>query len=138
MGESQRLLSCFIKGANNWSSQETDQLQGSWGKRDLAVRRGSQAVTLCSRCQACSLHESYPCVDVGPSVKQSFLSPALIHTPVSDLIKTHRLSVVKSTGCSSRGPELNSQHPHGSSQVSVTTDSSGIWHSNTKVHKIKF
>ena len=29
-------------------------------------------------------------------------------------------SVVKSTGCSSRGPQFNSQHPHGSSQLSVT------------------
>jgi hypothetical protein len=26
---------------------------------------------------------------------------------------------VKSTGCSSRGPEFNSQHPHGGSQPSV-------------------
>ena len=29
-------------------------------------------------------------------------------------------SEVESTGCSSRGPEFNSQHPHGSSQLSVT------------------
>jgi hypothetical protein len=29
------------------------------------------------------------------------------------------LSLVKSTGCSSRGPELNSQQPHGGSQPSV-------------------
>ena len=27
---------------------------------------------------------------------------------------------LRSTGCSSRGPRFNSQHPHGSSQVSVT------------------
>jgi hypothetical protein len=26
-------------------------------------------------------------------------------------------SVVKNTGCSSRGPEFNSQHPHGGSQI---------------------
>ena len=26
---------------------------------------------------------------------------------------------VKSTGCSSRGPEFNSQHPHGGSQSSI-------------------
>ena len=29
-------------------------------------------------------------------------------------------SVVKSTGYSSRGPEFKSQHPHGSSRLSVT------------------
>jgi hypothetical protein len=29
-------------------------------------------------------------------------------------------SAVKNTGCSPRGTELNSQHPHGSSQLSVT------------------
>ena len=29
-------------------------------------------------------------------------------------------SVVKSTDYSSRGPRFNSQHPHGSSQLSVT------------------
>jgi hypothetical protein len=28
--------------------------------------------------------------------------------------------VVKRTGCSSRGPEFNSQHLHGSSQLSIT------------------
>ena len=28
--------------------------------------------------------------------------------------------VTKSTGCSSRGPEFDSQHPHGASQPSVT------------------
>ena len=28
--------------------------------------------------------------------------------------------MVKSIGCSSRGPEFNSQHPHGGSQPSVT------------------
>jgi hypothetical protein len=28
--------------------------------------------------------------------------------------------VVKSIGCSSRGPEFNSQQPHGGSQLSVT------------------
>ena len=29
-------------------------------------------------------------------------------------------SIVKSTGCSSIGPRFDSQHPHGSSQQSVT------------------
>jgi hypothetical protein len=28
-------------------------------------------------------------------------------------------SEIKSTGCSSRGPEFNSQHPHGGSQPSI-------------------
>jgi hypothetical protein len=28
--------------------------------------------------------------------------------------------VVKSTGCTSKGPRFNSQHPHGSSQLSIT------------------
>ena len=37
-------------------------------------------------------------------------------------------SVVKSTDCSSRGPEFNSQQPHGGSQPSVTDlmSSSGV------------
>lgn len=29
-------------------------------------------------------------------------------------------SVVKSTGCSSRCPGINSQHPHGNLQLSIT------------------
>ena len=37
-------------------------------------------------------------------------------------------SEVKSAGCSPRGPEFNSQHPHGDSQPSIMTlvSSSGI------------
>ncbi|KAL6030279.1 hypothetical protein STEG23_009294 [Scotinomys teguina] len=35
---------------------------------------------------------------------------------------------VKSTGCSSRGPGFNSQHPHGSSQPSITVVSAGTAH----------
>jgi hypothetical protein len=30
-------------------------------------------------------------------------------------------SVVKSTGCSSKGPRFNSQYPHGGSQLSITS-----------------
>ena len=48
-------------------------------------------------------------------------------------------SVVKSTGCSSRGPGFSSQYPHGSLQLSVTslpedlTLSSGLYrHYKTK------
>jgi hypothetical protein len=34
--------------------------------------------------------------------------------------------VVKSTDCSSEGPEFKSQQPHGGSQPSVMTPSSGV------------
>ena len=53
-------------------------------------------------------------------------------------------SVVMSTGCSSKGPRFNSQHPHGSSQLSVTPVPGDLTPShrhtsgqNTNVHKIK-
>jgi hypothetical protein len=36
-------------------------------------------------------------------------------------------SVVKSTGCSSRGPEFNSQQPHGGSQPSVMGSDTLFW-----------
>ena len=36
-----------------------------------------------------------------------------------DLVGWRDGSVVKSTNCSSRGPEFKSQHPHGGSQPSV-------------------
>jgi hypothetical protein len=36
-------------------------------------------------------------------------------------------SVVKSTGYSSRGPELNSQQPHGDSQPSVKESDALSW-----------
>ena len=36
-------------------------------------------------------------------------------------------SVVKSTDCSSRGPEFNSQHPHGGSQPSVMGSNAVFW-----------
>jgi hypothetical protein len=35
--------------------------------------------------------------------------------------------VVKSTDCSSRGPEFKSQQPHGGSQPSVTRPDSLLW-----------
>lgn len=42
--------------------------------------------------------------------------------------------VVKSSGCSSRGPEINSQHPYGSSQLSCNFSSRG---SDTQTHASK-
>jgi hypothetical protein len=36
-------------------------------------------------------------------------------------------SAVKSTGCSSRGPEFNSQKLHGGSQLSVTGSDGLFW-----------
>ena len=36
-------------------------------------------------------------------------------------------SVVKSTDCSSRGPEFNSQQPHGGSQPSVMESDALFW-----------
>jgi len=51
--------------------------------------------------------------------------------------------VVKSTGCSSRGPELNSQQPHGGSQPSVTGSDAlfwcvygQLWYTYIKINKI--
>jgi hypothetical protein len=37
-------------------------------------------------------------------------------------------SAVRSTGCSSRGPEFNSQQPHGGSQPSVMGSDALFWH----------
>jgi hypothetical protein len=37
-------------------------------------------------------------------------------------------SVVKSTDCSSRGPEFNSQQPHGDSQPSVVGSDALFWY----------
>ena len=52
--------------------------------------------------------------------------------------------MVKSTGCSSRGPRFNSQHSHGSSQLFVTPVPGDLTSShrhtckpNTNAHKIK-
>jgi hypothetical protein len=36
-------------------------------------------------------------------------------------------SAVKSTDCSSRGPEFNSQHPHGGSQPSIMGFDNLFW-----------
>jgi hypothetical protein len=36
-------------------------------------------------------------------------------------------SVVKSTDCSSRGPEFNSQKPHGGSQPTIVGSDALIW-----------
>jgi hypothetical protein len=53
-------------------------------------------------------------------------------------------SAVKSTGCSSRGPQFDSQHPYGSSQLPATPVPGDLMPSrrytcrqNTDVHKIK-
>ncbi|CAO2590642.1 hypothetical protein LEMLEM_LOCUS5939, partial [Lemmus lemmus] len=45
-------------------------------------------------------------------------------------------SVVKSTDCSSRGPGFNSQHPHGSSQLSEDPVPGDLT-LHTNAHKIK-
>jgi hypothetical protein len=42
--------------------------------------------------------------------------------------------VVQSTGCSSSGPEFNSQQPHGGSQPS-TTGSDALWHASVPVDR---
>ena len=44
-------------------------------------------------------------------------------------------SAVKSTYCSSRGPGFNSQHPHGSSQLSVTPVSDTLTQTHMQAHK---
>jgi hypothetical protein len=41
-------------------------------------------------------------------------------------------SVDKSTGCSSRGPDFNSQQPHGGSQPSVMGSDALFWHTNVQ------
>ncbi|EDL92826.1 rCG41153 [Rattus norvegicus] len=40
---------------------------------------------------------------------------------------TGEMSAVKSTDCSSRGPEFNSQQPHGGSQPSVMRSDALFW-----------
>jgi hypothetical protein len=44
--------------------------------------------------------------------------------------------VVKSTDCSSRGPEFNSQQPHGGSQPSELMPSSGVSEDSTRIYLI--
>jgi hypothetical protein len=44
--------------------------------------------------------------------------------------------VVKDTGCSSRGPEFNSQQPHGGSQPSVMGSDALFWHAGVHTTKI--
>jgi len=43
------------------------------------------------------------------------------------LLRWYFLSAVKSTGCSSRGPEFNSQQPHGGSQPPVMRSDVLFW-----------
>jgi hypothetical protein len=43
-------------------------------------------------------------------------------------------SVVKSTDCSSRGPEFNSQQPHGGSQPSVMRSGALFWCVNILIY----
>ena len=43
----------------------------------------------------------------------------------------------RATGWSSREPKFNSQHPHGTSQLSVTPSALGIWHPYIDIHKAK-
>jgi hypothetical protein len=54
-------------------------------------------------------------------------------------------SAVKNTGCSSRRPGFNSQHPHGTSQLSVTPVPEDLapfhrhaFRQNTNAHKNKY
>jgi hypothetical protein len=44
-------------------------------------------------------------------------------------------SVVKSTGCSSRGPESNFQQPHGGSQPSIGGSDALFWHEGVHANK---
>jgi hypothetical protein len=50
-------------------------------------------------------------------------------------------SVVKNTVCSFRGPEFNSQQPHGGSQASIVGSDALFWHAGVHadralIHKI--
>jgi hypothetical protein len=45
--------------------------------------------------------------------------------------------VVKSTGCSSRGPEFNSQQTHGGSQPLVMGSDALFWHANRALIYLK-
>lgn len=51
-------------------------------------------------------------------------------------IRTTDGSEVKGTDCSSRGPRLNSQHPHGSSQLLTKAlgDPTPHTHTHTRMH----
>jgi hypothetical protein len=44
-------------------------------------------------------------------------------------------SAVKSTGCSSRGPEFNSQQPHDGSQPSLMGSDTIFWHAGIHTDK---
>jgi hypothetical protein len=45
-------------------------------------------------------------------------------------------SVVKSTGCSSKGPEFNSQQPQGGSQSSIMGSDALFWHASVHTDRV--
>ena len=47
-------------------------------------------------------------------------------------------SEVKSTGCSSKGPEFNSQQPHDGSQLSVMRSGVLFWHAGIYTGRILY
>lgn len=52
------------------------------------------------------------------------------------LLESKNGAVVKSSGCSFRGPGFNSQYPYGSSQLSITQVSGNLaltWHIDTHI-----
>jgi hypothetical protein len=68
-----------------------------------------------------------------PTLITSGTNPSSRHKEIKEFILAKKSlgwrdgSVVKSTDCSSRGPEVKSQQPHGGSQPSVTGCDALFW-----------
>jgi hypothetical protein len=71
--------------------------------------------------------EKLPNALVGKNKKQHWLDYILKTSNIIPGRGLERWLSVRSTGCSSRGPEFKSQQPHGGSQPSVTRSDSLFW-----------
>ena len=84
-----------------------------------------------------SVHEEESLLFTGEKGSFSFWSQCTQHCPIHEKKERKKKkiqwpgwrdgSVVKSTDCSSKGPEFNSQQPHGGSQPSVMASDALFW-----------
>jgi hypothetical protein len=51
-------------------------------------------------------------------------------------VATRSGSAIESTDCSSRGPDFNSQQPHGGSQPSVMGSGALFWHAGVHADRV--
>jgi hypothetical protein len=62
---------------------------------------------------------------------------------IADVVREYHFSrlrdgsEVKSAGCSSKGPEYRSQHPHGGSQLLVMVFNALFWHGSVHAYRAR-